>query len=139
MVQVEPYTASLRGRVLAPAGSQIVVAEWSDAGGEYDPPRYVAPLHIHLDDDEAWYVLDGELVVQLSGADVRLTAGGCVFAVRGTPHTWWNPGPGPVRYLLVMTPRINALIDAIHRMSEQTDDAMDAVFSAHRSEYLGWP
>jgi mannose-6-phosphate isomerase-like protein (cupin superfamily) len=138
-VNADTHADSLRGRALAPAGSEIVVAEWSDAGGVHDPPRYIAPLHTHLDDDEAWYVLEGELVLRLSGTDVRLAAGGCGLAVRGTPHTWWNPGPGPVRYLLVMTPRLNALIDAIHAMPERTDEAMRELFAAHRSQYLGWP
>jgi uncharacterized cupin superfamily protein len=25
------------------------------------PPRSIAPLHVHRNDDEAWYLLDGEL------------------------------------------------------------------------------
>jgi Cupin domain len=136
----DAFAQRLAGGVLAPAGSQLVVAEWTDAGGVHDPPRYVAAVHAHLQDDEAWYVLEGELVVQLDGVDMRVAAGGCAFAVRGVPHTWWNPGPGPARSLLLMTPRINALIDAIHGMPEDaTEDAVRAVFAEHRAEYLGWP
>ena len=37
----------------------LVLAEWRDPGGVTDPPRYIAPLHIHHGDDEAWYVLAG--------------------------------------------------------------------------------
>jgi hypothetical protein len=38
-----------------------------------------------------------------------------------------------------MTPRIKALIDAIHAMEERSAEAMAAAFEAHASEYLGWP
>lgn len=129
----------LAGHELGPPGSAIVVAEWTDPGGGFDPPRYIAPLHIHRDDDEAWYVLEGELRVRLGERDLELPAGGCAIAVRGTPHTFWNPAPAPARYLLVMTPRIGGLIAAIHGMSERTEEAMRAVFGAHASEYVGWP
>ena len=40
-----------------------------------------------------------------------LRAGAGVMVPRGTVHTYWNPGPGPVRYLLCMTPGILRLIE----------------------------
>ena len=129
----------LRGETLGPAGSAIVVAEWGDAGGGSDPPLYIAPLHVHFDDDEAWYVLEGELCVRLGDDVVHVPAGGAVLAPRGTPHTYWNPSPDPLRYLLVMTPRVQRLIEAIHAMTERGEEALAGVFAAHRSEYLGWP
>ena len=91
-----------------------MLAEWRDPGGATDPPRYIAPLHIHHRDDEAWYVLAGALRFRLGDETVEAPAGGAVLAPRGTVHTYWNPRPEPARYLLVMTARIRALIDAIH-------------------------
>jgi hypothetical protein len=38
-----------------------------------------------------------------------------------------------------MTPRIRALIDALHALDDRTPEAVAAVFTAHRSELLGWP
>ena len=55
---------------------------------------------------------------------------------RGTPHTYWNPGPGPLRYLLVMTGNTYALIQAIHAMTERTPAALRAVFARYDSELL---
>jgi mannose-6-phosphate isomerase-like protein (cupin superfamily) len=129
----------LAGGVLAPRGADLVLAEWRDPGGGADPPRYIAPLHVHRSDDEAWYVLDGALRFRLGDDTVEATAGGAVAAPRGTPHTYWNPRPEPARYLLVMTARINALIDAIHALEDRGAGAMEAVFAAHDSELLGWP
>ncbi|HSD01287.1 MAG TPA: cupin domain-containing protein [Gaiellales bacterium] len=134
----EPFAAALAGGLIASPDAAIVVAEWADPGGG-DPPRYIAPLHVHHEDDEAWYVLEGALVVRSDDRDVHLPAGGAAIVPRGVAHTYWNPEPGPTRYLLVMTPRIRALIDALHALDERTADAVAAVFSTHRSEYLGWP
>jgi hypothetical protein len=37
-----------------------------------------------------------------------------------TPHTYWNPGPGRVRYPLVMTANIYRLIKEIHGMPDRS-------------------
>jgi oxalate decarboxylase/phosphoglucose isomerase-like protein (cupin superfamily) len=63
-------------------------------------------------------------------------AGSSVFVPRGTPHTYWNPGPGPVRYLLVMTANIFRLIQEIHAMSDRTPSALRSVFAKYDSELL---
>jgi mannose-6-phosphate isomerase-like protein (cupin superfamily) len=128
----------LAGGLLGPGGAAIVLAEWGDLGGGSDPPLYIAPLHVHFDDDEAWYVLEGTLAVRLGDEVLTVGAGGAVLAPRGTPHTYWNPSPEPLRYLLVMTPRVQRLVDAIHGLGERSEDALATVFAAHRSEYLGW-
>jgi mannose-6-phosphate isomerase-like protein (cupin superfamily) len=124
-------------RVGAP-GAAVVLVEWRDPGGT-DPRRYIAPLHVHHEDDEAWYVVEGALVVRVADDDVPVPAGGAVLVPRGTPHTYWNPEPAPARYVLVMTPRIEALIASLHALDSPTPEAVAAVFREHRSEYLGWP
>jgi mannose-6-phosphate isomerase-like protein (cupin superfamily) len=133
------FATKLAGGLIGSDDTSIAVAEWTDPGGGGEPPLYIAPLHVHHDDDEAWYVLEGALRVRLGAEDVEVPAGGAVIAPRGTPHTYWNPGPEPARYLLVMTPRIVRLIDALHGLAERTPEAVAATFAEHRSEYLGWP
>jgi mannose-6-phosphate isomerase-like protein (cupin superfamily) len=121
----------LEGRVLS-AGPEagFVVAEWSDDGRH--PGMPIAPPHTHLDEDEAWYVLDGTLDILLGRRRIRASAGAAVVAPKGTPHTYTNPGPGPVRYLLVMQPRTWALIQALHDVDRSTTD-MDELFRTHGS------
>jgi mannose-6-phosphate isomerase-like protein (cupin superfamily) len=126
----------LAGNVLGSIGDSFVVAEWKDAGGPPGLPRWIAPLHLHHSDDEVWYVLEGTLCVR-SGTDViEAGAGAAVFVARGTPHTYWNPGPGPTRYLLVMTSNTYSLIKAIHAMPERSPAALRAVFGEYDSELL---
>ncbi len=132
-----PITASsLAGSTLGTGKDSFVIAEWRDAGGPPGPPRFIAPLHLHHNDDEAWYVLEGLLCVRVGDKDVEAQAGSAVFVPRGTAHTYWNPGPGPLRYLLVMTPRIYELIQAIHTLQERTPDVLQAVFRKYNSELL---
>jgi mannose-6-phosphate isomerase-like protein (cupin superfamily) len=127
----------LAGNVLGSISNAFVVAEWQDAGGPAGPPRLIAPWHLHHRDDEAWYVLEGTLRVQVGTDEVEVRTGCGVFVPRGTPHTYWNPGPGRVRYLLVMSSNIFHLIQEIHAMTEQTPASLQGVFRKYDSELLG--
>ena len=115
----------------------FVVAEWKDSGGPPGPPRWIAPLHLHRNDDEAWHVLEGTLCVRVGKDIVEAYAGSAILVPRGTPHTYWNPGQGLLRYLLIMTSNIYSLIQDIHAMSERSPAALRAVFEKHDSEVLG--
>jgi mannose-6-phosphate isomerase-like protein (cupin superfamily) len=127
----------LSGNVLGSISNAFVVAEWQDAGGPVGPPRLIAPRHLHHGDDEAWYVLEGVLRVQVGNDEVEVRTGSGVLVPRGTPHTYWNPGPGRVRYLLVMTSNIFRMIQEIHAMEERTPSSLQAVFRKYDSELLG--
>ena len=126
----------LAGQTIGSANDAFVIAEWRDAGGPAGPPRFIAPPHLHHRDDEAWYVLEGTLYIRVGDKDVEARAGSAVFVPRGTAHTYWNPGPGPVRYLLVMTANIFELIQAIHATTERTPPVMQALFKKYDSELL---
>jgi mannose-6-phosphate isomerase-like protein (cupin superfamily) len=68
------------------------------------PPHFNGPyLHKH-DFDEAFYVLEGELVFQVEDELVTKGPGECAFAPRGVPHTLANHAEVPARYVLVCTP-----------------------------------
>jgi mannose-6-phosphate isomerase-like protein (cupin superfamily) len=133
------FASPLSGGALASPLASFVMVEWSDRGGGSDPPVYIAPLHVHHDDDEAWYVLDGALRFHLGDGEVEASTGAAVLAPRGTVHSYWNPRPSPARYLLVMTPRIRQLIDDLHALPERDPESVKATFHRHRSEFLGWP
>ncbi len=126
----------LSGNILGSVNDAFVLAEWRDGGGPPGPPRLIAPLHVHHLDDEAWYVLEGTLCVQVGNDEVEAQAGSGVFVPRGTAHTYWNPGPGPVRYLLIMTSNILRLIQEIHATQDRTPAALGAVFEKYNSSIL---
>jgi len=126
----------LAGNTLGSPNNSFVIAEWRDAGAPPGPPRLIAPRHLHHSDDEAWYVLEGTLVVQVGDNNVEAQAGSAVLVPRGTPHTYWNPGSGPARYLLIMTPNIFRLIQGIHALKERTPAALQQLFRQHNSHLL---
>jgi mannose-6-phosphate isomerase-like protein (cupin superfamily) len=134
---IEPTLAQpLGGRTIGSADSSFVIAEWRDPGGPSGPPRWIAPLHLHRNDDEAWYVLEGRLCVLKGDETVEAGPGAAVLVPRGTPHTYWNPDTAPLRYLLIMPPTIHQLIQAIHAASDRSPDAMRALFQRFDSELL---
>jgi quercetin dioxygenase-like cupin family protein len=61
------------------------------------------PLHTH-DFDEAFYMLEGELIFQVEDALVTKGAGELSFAPRNVPHALANHSDLPARYVLVCTP-----------------------------------
>jgi quercetin dioxygenase-like cupin family protein len=67
-------------------------------------PGYHTNLHRHNHTDEAFYVLDGVLTVDIRGNISEYPAGSYVLIPRGTPHAQGNHGKVPARILLTMTP-----------------------------------
>jgi len=126
------FVPSLTDSQLGGPRSDFVIVEWADSGkSEWD---WIAPLHVHHADDEAWYVLDGVLRFRIGEEAFEAGPGSGVLAPKGTPHTYGNARRGePARYLLVMTPKIRALVHALHEPGAG-DSA--AIFRAHDSELL---
>ena len=115
----------LRNGTLGTADDDFVIVEWTAEVGTH----WIAPLHVHHRDDEAWYVLEGSLGFRIDDEEATIAAGGAVLVRHGTAHTYRNAGTAPARYLLVMPPRIARLVEAIH----EPDADIPALFEAHDS------
>jgi quercetin dioxygenase-like cupin family protein len=63
----------------------------------------VTPLHTHPNSDETLYVLAGEILLNLDGAEHRLAAGAVAMAPRGVPHAFKVLREG-TRILCLQTP-----------------------------------
>jgi quercetin dioxygenase-like cupin family protein len=61
------------------------------------------PLHRHPDAAETLYVLEGEIVVNIDGAEHRMGPGGMTMAPRGTPHAFLVTSES-ARLLTMQTP-----------------------------------
>jgi quercetin dioxygenase-like cupin family protein len=66
----------------------------AETGGAYGITEHLVtaasnpPLHRHLDEDEAFYVLEGTIEVEVDGVVATATPGTYAFAPRGVPHTF---------------------------------------------------
>jgi len=82
----------------AETGGTMTVFETIVAPGEGPP------LHVHANEDEAVYVLEGDLDFRL-GPDLRSTRRPAfLFIPRGTPHTFQNVGGDAARFLVIFAP-----------------------------------
>src|SRR3954464_11078803 len=68
------------------------------------PPGEGPPLHTHAEEDEFWWVIEGELRFTLGEERKSARAGTFVFVPRGTPHNFQNVGKEDARILVMFTP-----------------------------------
>jgi quercetin dioxygenase-like cupin family protein len=88
------------------------------------------PLHTH-DFDEAFYMLEGELIFQVDDELFTKRAGDLAFAPRNVAHALANHSDADARYLLVCTPagleRLFARIAAAAQGVEPPDWALQPI------------
>jgi mannose-6-phosphate isomerase-like protein (cupin superfamily) len=68
------------------------------------PRRHGPPAHVHQAEDDAFYVLDGELVFAGDGEEVVAGAGTFVLVPPGVEHTFENRTDEVVRFVNVHAP-----------------------------------
>lgn len=86
----------------------IYLAEGAD-NGAYDLLETInegdgPPPHIHENGSELFYILEGEVDVEVGDNKERLKPGGCAFVPPNTRHFYKKVGPGPHRMLLIYSP-----------------------------------
>ena len=67
-------------------------------------PGTGAPLHLHVEEDEAFYVLAGTYEFTVEKQTFRATTGAFAFVPRGTVHGFSNVGQDMARMLITVTP-----------------------------------
>jgi mannose-6-phosphate isomerase-like protein (cupin superfamily) len=60
--------------------------------------------HVHAEEDDAFYVLDGELTFLLDDGEVAAPTGTFVLVPPGVKHTFLNPLDRPTRVLNIHAP-----------------------------------
>ena len=97
-----------------------------ESGGAYFAMEALVPTgggpppHIHRNEDETFYVLEGEVTFRLGDETVVAGPGDFVNVPRNTVHCFRNDGSEPARIILTFTPA------GIERFFEETlDRALD--------------
>ena len=104
-------------------GRSFVIKEWRGSGP--------AALHVHHLDDEAWHVLEGSLHFRFADRELDAPAGSTVFVPAGVAHTYQAHD---ARYLIVMPPRLAALIAELQSARDHTTHA--AIYRKYESTLL---
>jgi mannose-6-phosphate isomerase-like protein (cupin superfamily) len=69
-----------------------------------DPWSSGVPTHVHVDEDDAFYVLEGAVTFQGEDGAVVVSAGGFVLAPAGVEHGFHNHTGETVRLLNIHSP-----------------------------------
>jgi quercetin dioxygenase-like cupin family protein len=68
------------------------------------PPGFASPYHVHHLEDEAFYVLEGEIAFVCDGKWIKTGPGAYIFGPREIPHGFKAIGTAPARMLLLCAP-----------------------------------
>ncbi len=116
-------------------GDLLIVEVTDDTKG--GPPR-----HLHHEQEEWFYVIDGEYIVEIGDERYRLGPGDCVLAPRGVPHTWAHVGEGKGRQLIVFQPagKMEVFFGELSKVAGVPQrEVMQRLFGSHGMEMTGPP
>ena len=85
------------------------------------PPDAGPPPHIHHDQDESFYVVEGQLEIMVGGEVREAKAGDFVHVSKGTPHSFANRSQTPAKMVATFVPAGNAERFFREAMDETTD------------------
>ena len=86
------------------------LATGDDTNGKYAlweavvPPGGGPPPHVHSREEEGFYVLEGEITLQVGDQRLVATAGMFVNMPVGTPHSFKNESSRPAKMLISVAP-----------------------------------
>jgi quercetin dioxygenase-like cupin family protein len=111
MLAMEPFLAAPgKGRAIWHMGALMVFKATSTQTGnqfwlaeQTSNAGYASPVHLHTREDEAFYVLDGKVSVEVGDTMHMLSPGACAFAPRNIPHSY-KVESEQARWLVLGTP-----------------------------------
>jgi quercetin dioxygenase-like cupin family protein len=108
----------------APAGRVACTARGVETAGAATffqtvaPPGVGPPHHLHVNEDEFIYVLEGQLRVRLVEAMHEAPAGTFVFIPKGLPHTWQATGAVDAQFAFGFAPAAPGMERFFERSAE---------------------
>ncbi|HEY6113164.1 MAG TPA: cupin domain-containing protein [Gaiellaceae bacterium] len=125
-----------------------VKADTTETGGVVsvleatEPPGFGPPVHVHHDCAEAFYVLEGEYIMNLEDQDYVCPAGSFIFIPQGARHGF-RVGDVPSRKLNLYFPAsmigyFDDLADALRR-DDVDDEQLAGLAAAHQMQVVGPP
>jgi mannose-6-phosphate isomerase-like protein (cupin superfamily) len=104
-------------------------------------PKSGPALHIHVREDEVWWVLEGDFRFKAGDTLLRASTGGMAFGPRGLPHNFQNVGDAPGRLLIITSPSgVERFFEQFAALPGPGDaNALAAVGHANWIEFIGPP
>ncbi|QIN83386.1 cupin domain-containing protein [Rubrobacter tropicus] len=117
-------------------GGELLIIENTN-GSKGGPPR-----HLHHGQEEWFYVVEGEYVVEIGDERYRLDPGDSIFAPREIPHVWAHVGEGTGRLILAFRPAggMEAFFEAMSGVKgAPSSEELRGLFRSHGMEVTGPP
>ncbi len=136
--------AAERPEELMFVGSRTRVLSEGPAVGLVDliemPPGDRPPLHVHHEQDEGFYVVDGEFTLFLPGEERTLGPGDFLLAPRGTPHAYLV-GDRPAHVIVMSIPAgfEQFVIEVTGLGRDPSPEELTEIAAGHGIEILGPP
>jgi quercetin dioxygenase-like cupin family protein len=105
------------------------------------PPGTFVPPHIHPDQEEYLYILEGKLDFMLGGSEVQGLPGDTIRLQRNIPHGIFNKSDQTAKVLFWVSPtrKLFDLFWALHNMKEQKPEEVVALAAEHNIHFLPPP
>jgi mannose-6-phosphate isomerase-like protein (cupin superfamily) len=81
----------------ADTNGQMTIVEITHA------PGFAAPLHVHHREDEGFWILEGDVIIEVGDTTIEAHAGDYLFGPRDIPHRY-TVGQAGCRMLYIFTP-----------------------------------
>lgn len=100
--------------------------------------------HVHEDQDETFFFLEGAFDVEIDGTLHHMAPGDVAFVPRGTVHAFKNVGEGPGRLRYVFSPALSmeAMFRALFAVSAggvPSEEEMAEIAARHGQRFVGPP
>jgi mannose-6-phosphate isomerase-like protein (cupin superfamily) len=99
------------------------------------------PRHVHLREDEVWWVLEGDFRFKAGDSMLRASTGGMAFGPRRVAHNFQNIGDTPGRLLIITAPSgLERFFEQFAALPAPVDvHGLEAVGHANWIEFIGPP
>lgn len=100
--------------------------------------------HIHHDQDETFFFLEGDFIVEIDGVVHTMTPGDVAFIPRRSVHAFKNVGKteGRLRYIFTPALKMEAMFRAFSEAAQGgdiTETQMSEIATAHGQTFVGPP
>lgn len=132
---------------MGPDEALLFQAVSEQTGGCFDffedisAPKAGPPEHVHHQNDESLYILEGDFLIKIGDHLFEATPGTFCCIPRGIPHTWQNVGTQPGKMLTIFTPGgMEGFFQALSQVSSLLDMAQVLpIAQKYSSEVVGPP
>jgi quercetin dioxygenase-like cupin family protein len=97
--------------------------------------------HFHYDQDEWFFIMEGEFVIKVGDTTYSAKAGDSIFAPRKIPHVWAKTNDGPGKMMITFQPagKMEEYFHAVSqgKLAKMTEEEQNGFRKTHGFERVG--